>query len=494
MTARPLIIGLIMSLILSGIFFSGCKKNNPITDPSAQLTFELDTLLFDTVFTTQGSATRSFKVYNPHDQPIVIDNIYLGGGANSYFRLNIDGFNGNMVSDIEVAPNDSLYVFAEVTIDPGMTNNPFIVLDSVRFETNGNEQDVFLEAWGQDAIYVGQKAGIGLLSCAGGTEIWDDPRPYVVSGILVIDTCALEIAAGTEIYVHGGLVNEPDLLYNDGIIFVGSEGSIIINGTASEPVVISADRIEPEFENLPGQFAGVFLGPGSQNNRMNYVEIESSIVGLRVDSAADLRITNSMIHNTSSSALLAVHADIVAENCMFYNSSAKNSVQVEYGGDYTFNYCTIGGYPSRYISHGGPALRMSNYICYQQDIVCLLFGENTLNATFSNSIIYGTKGDEIQLDELNEDSGLFNYEFNNCLIKRNELDISTGFNNCLFNEDPGFLDTYELDYHLDTLSPAENFAVPLNSAIAPFGLITTDIEGNMRDGSTPDCGAYEYQY
>ena len=115
-----------------------------------RLAFSTDTMVFDTVFTTIGSSTRNFRVYNPNRQSIEISSVRLAGGANSPFRMNVDGEPTNHAQNLTVAPGDSLFVFVEVTIDPNNQNSPLRTMDSIVFETNGNLQDVKLVAWGQD--------------------------------------------------------------------------------------------------------------------------------------------------------------------------------------------------------------------------------------------------------------------------------------------------------------------------------------------------------
>ncbi len=57
---------LLFSLCLFGLFMLSCNKDDEIdNDPGIKLGFSQDTILFDTVFTTIGSATQTFKVYNP---------------------------------------------------------------------------------------------------------------------------------------------------------------------------------------------------------------------------------------------------------------------------------------------------------------------------------------------------------------------------------------------------------------------------------------------
>ena len=56
-----------------------------------QLEFSVDTLMFDTIFTTVGSTTQRLKVYNPYQENVLISRIRLAGGDFSNFRLNING-------------------------------------------------------------------------------------------------------------------------------------------------------------------------------------------------------------------------------------------------------------------------------------------------------------------------------------------------------------------------------------------------------------------
>ena len=77
---------LIISII---ILVNSCREDINIATGNNILSFSVDTLLFDTIFTTVGSATRHLKVYNTDNNDIMINNIFLNRGANSSFKLNI---------------------------------------------------------------------------------------------------------------------------------------------------------------------------------------------------------------------------------------------------------------------------------------------------------------------------------------------------------------------------------------------------------------------
>lgn len=494
-------------LALSGcliLSLSSCQEDRFSTNPEITLDFSVDTLRFDTVFTELGSATRILKAYNTSRSPVEISRVYLENGSSSKYRFNVDGYtvdaNGNIfgtnepLPPIPVAGKDSIYIFIEVTIDPDepLSESPFVHYENIRFETNGNDQHVVLEAFGQNANYIPSRFSAGTasrLTCDMMTETWDDPKPYVIYGVLFVDSCELIIPAGTDIYIHGGLVNAGGgVFYNDGIWFFEENSTLTMQGTLEEPITVQGDRLEAPFAEVSGQWGGIRLGTGPNTHTIEHTIIKNSIVGLRVDSAATLEIRNSEIRNTSNAGLLGIHSNIYAENCLIVDNGA-NSAQLEYGGSYEFNYCTITNYGSE-----SSAIRLSNAIC--QDFGCVDCVENEMNASFTNCIIMGSRNDEISFSDGCSDLPL-NVSFENCIVKVNELlenypDFFT--NNCInsscFNYDnsePLFEDQFEGDYHLDSLSFAEEKAIPLAG-------IPMDLDGDTRDGLMPDIGCYESDY
>ncbi|MBL7918452.1 MAG: hypothetical protein JNM96_08645, partial [Bacteroidia bacterium] len=102
----------ILSVIICIAFdFAACKKDKISTDPSKTLSFSADSVLFDTVFTGIGSSTRQIRVRNKNNQRINISNISLQKGASSQFIINVDGLKGTSINDVEIAANDSIYIF-----------------------------------------------------------------------------------------------------------------------------------------------------------------------------------------------------------------------------------------------------------------------------------------------------------------------------------------------------------------------------------------------
>ena len=106
----------------------------------------VDTLSYDTVFTSVGSITQSFKIFNGNNQKLRVSQVKLSGGNSSPFKINIDGTSANEVDDIEINPNDSIYVFVQVNVNPTTQNLPFILQDSILISYNGNKKFVQLQA------------------------------------------------------------------------------------------------------------------------------------------------------------------------------------------------------------------------------------------------------------------------------------------------------------------------------------------------------------
>ncbi len=485
-------------LAFISLVFSFCQKERFTSDPADKLEFSTDTLRFDTVFTHLGSATRILKLYNRHNKSIRISRIYLERGGQSRFNLNVDGLPGDAHENIEIAPNDSLYVFAEVTINPDdpISVSPFVLDENLIFETNGNTQTVVLEAWGQNAVYLPSRFGAGgavLYDCNGGEWLWDDPRPYVIYGILVIDNCTVRIPAGARVHVHGGLgrevVDSMVVRYNDGFMAFQGKGRLIVEGTLDKPVIFESDRLEPEFDEEPGQWTGIWLQSGTSGHRLEHCIVRNSIIGVRADSAVDLTLRNTQIYNTASSGLIGIHATINAENCLFHSNTGY-SIQLEYGGDYSFTYCTAASY-----GVNGEALRMGNALCL--DDFCDAYAAYPLKARFQNCILTGGRADQITLFDRTGVAGDFSYDFKNCLVRVKDLlrdnDHPEFFDFCnpclnVQAQDTIFLDIPENNYRLDTLhSKANGYAVPVPG-------ISLDLDGKMRNAVTPDAGCFEIEF
>src|SRR5690554_124657 len=84
------------------LLFLQCRKENFTNDPSAQLEFSADTMLFDTVFNTVGSTTAKLTVYNRNKDAVRVSSIKIEGGSTSQYRMNVNGLPGSSFESIEI--------------------------------------------------------------------------------------------------------------------------------------------------------------------------------------------------------------------------------------------------------------------------------------------------------------------------------------------------------------------------------------------------------
>ncbi|MDQ3015633.1 MAG: right-handed parallel beta-helix repeat-containing protein [Bacteroidota bacterium] len=482
---------LLIPLILI-VLVTSCYKEKFTTDQGDRLSFSTDTLNFDTVLTSISTVTRYFKVYNPHNLSINIDEVRLTGPQAEFFTLNVDGMTGDVITDITIRPNDSIYVFAEATIDPDqpLSVSPFVLETDVQFKSNGNEEKVLIVAWGQNANYIPgphTPNRISLLTCDLGEETWDDPKPYVLYGTLLIDSCTLVLPPGTRLYIHGGIANNPLGIYNEGLIYTLPDGRIRSEGTLTDPVIIRDDRIEPDHE---GEWAGIRLGPASGPHSFSHTQLSSAIVGISADSASSVSIDHSSIAFTGGPGFFGRHANASISNSLFYENGAQ-AIALTYGGSYQIDYCTMANF-----GNDREALLMNNFYC--SDALCsegALF--NKLTSRVNNSIMIGSSTDEVWIvDGTEPQSGLLDILMKNNIVIVDELLKTENFpdffqslcTDCFeyhFN-DTLFVDMDKYNFHLDTGSIAEMKAIPILG-------ISDDFDGFIRDAVKPDIGCYEFR-
>jgi hypothetical protein len=451
-------------------------------DPDALPGFSSDTITFDTVFTTIGSATMSFKVYNPGNRPLLIRSIELAGGEASYFRLNIDGEPLSRLNNVEIPPDDSLFIFIALTIDPTNVNNPVVIKDSIVFNTNGILQDVKLIAYGQDVHLIN--------SSVIGTQTWTNDKPYLIYNSIAIDTGQiLTIEAGTQVFFHRK---------SSMIIW----GSLLVNGTWENPVVFQNDRLEEFYDIIPGQWGTLYIDPISRGNRLNHIIIKNAIAGIQIGYPSDyqvpeLELSNSLIMNVSFSGIYAFGADLTCYNTVIANCAGPAAALLR-GGRYKFYHCTVSNNGVIGASRSSPSVLLTNTfnnLEYNNGKYEYVPRSGDLEAEFVNSIIYGSFAHEIQL--VNNHANQFNFRFDHCLLKAVEDSVNSGstfnYNALILNKDPFFRndsDRYHLDYSLDTLSPAKDTGDLQLLLTYPY--LELDITGNFRNiDSKPDLGAFE---
>ncbi|MGM0612223.1 MAG: choice-of-anchor Q domain-containing protein [Bacteroidota bacterium] len=474
---KPLLTFLL--IMLSGLLFvfTSCEKDEFLEDP-VNLKFSRDTVLFDTVFTSIGSSTHQFKIYNPKDEDLKISNIHLGKGNNSQFRINVNGLSGTDFNDVTLNAKDSLFIFAEVTVDPNNTDQPMIITDSIVFNTNGRVQDIKLVAWGQDANFIVADQHIqglppfNIVAKEGESIVWDSPKPYVIYGHAVVDSTAeLTIPEGTDVHFHA----------NSGL-WVYKGGSLKVEGTENNPVHFQGDRLEDYYKDIPGQWDRIWINEGSVDNKISHAIIENGFIGIQAETldapmGNDLQLDNVIIRNMTGIGLLGRNYSISGYN-MEISNTGNYGVALTNGGTYDLKHITVANYWSSSIRQT-PSVYLNNY--YELSDGTIL--SNDLNASIENSIIHGNQSNEFHAEDI-DDGSLLEYTINHCLVKTEENTSGNKWNNCIINQDPEFEDKGNSDFTLKSSSPAIDNGDPAIN-------IPTDLKGDNRDAQ-PDIGAYEY--
>jgi len=472
--------------VLFLLIITSCKKENKINpDSSLKLSFSADTVLFDTVFTTLGSTTQQLMVYNRYNDDLKISSIRLIGGEASPFRINFDGENAVEFYDKIIPAKDSLFSFLRVTINPNELNTPFVVEDELEFITNGNTQTIKLLAWGQNAIYI---VGDKVTSAIAGkykivadslqTTVWTPELPYVIYGWALINSYGtLRIEAGTRVHCHQGSG-----------IFSWSDGQLIINGTAENPVVIQGDRLEAYYKDTPGQWDQIMLmdGRAGADHRISHAIIRNGFIGINCQSALKvtecaLRIDNTIIENQSGYGLYSILYPVEAKNFVVANCGTSNVWA--FGGDYRFVHGTIANYWSGNEHKNSNAMTVLNRAKDGQTQEIFYY---PFNMEVDNCIIYGTEKDEFVTSF--GDGADSTFLFDHCLVRSEKFAKATaGFSHCLFNLDPYFANTRTNDLHIDSItSPVIGTGNPLFGNEVPY-----DLDGVSRIG-VPDMGAFQY--
>lgn len=460
-----------------------CRKEKFLAS-GGEVAFSTDTLMFDTVFTAQGSATRSIRIYNRQKEQIKISSIRLKKGSSSPYRLNVDGVAGTEIRDVEIAGNDSVWVFAAVTIDPTNEDNPFLTEDELIVSLNGRDFTLPFVAFGQNANYIVDS----LLS----TQTWNPGKPYVIVRNAAVDEGAtLTINAGTRVYVH-----------RDSRLFVF--GSLKINGTKTDSVIFQGDRLDPlvwigDYIDIPGQWGGIYFAQQSYNNEINYAVIKNggaptsnpfgqgSIQGASIQIDPDtvdngipkLKLNNTVIRSSLGYGILSFGGSLTAENCRITECGGENIMFFQ-GGDYRLYDCTIGTYGSQYLSHTeNLSMAILNY--YPTSQTTYLSGP--LTAEVKNCIVYGSLDDEVFFDRKPDHPASINLD-HSLLRSKEPIPGFVSQTAVKLNEDPQFADYSKDDYHLKEGSPAR-------AAGTPAGTDPADLDGVLRQ-SPPSMGCFEF--
>ena len=458
-----------------------CCENNNLPYQSDDLYVSVDTVRFDTVFSSTGSTTQILKLYNPTSEAIRLRSVSFADGR--FFRVNIDGETDlSRMAGFEIGSQDSMFVFLKVFVDPTDSNTPVLISDRLIIQTDVRHE-ILLEAYGQDVTILDR------LHITSDTTL-ADLKPYLVRHYLVVDSGnRLTIAKGTTFFMG----DSAQLVVR---------GELTIAGTLQEPVVFRGSRTYHIYDKVPydyvsGLWGGIYIidhdGKHLQH-QLDYVDIHGANVGLYCLAAdkkqlPQISVTNSRIHNHSMYGIAMQNFDSEIVNTEVSNC-ASYCVYLA-GGTHRLVHNTIASY-----------FNSSSVVLHSvaRDNVSALFVNNLSknNARtvlqLTNCIVAGLRQQNFTIATPMPQlySGTF---CNNCLRSDSVDYIQYIDNYFLKSQDTLFVNTYfdrnkELyyDFRLDSASVARNIADTTTARLYPIDRLG---HNRFADGM-PDAGCYEW--
>jgi hypothetical protein len=500
-------------------FLPGCEPKEDLVQTSGSLEFDRDSVKFDTVFTTIKTVTKRLWVYNRNSGAVKTD-VSLAGQQGNTYSLIINGDAGNSISGVTIRGNDSLLVLVRAVLGDNSATKPFLLEDQVNFRTNGNEQHVKLVAYGQNAYF--HRADV----IAGNrTVIWRSDKPHVIInspyaqpapnppvsiGVYIDAGSTLQIEPGAKIYCHAGAT----IQVNGTLRINATNGPTASDTTAAKraTVLFRGDRLEPFYNEIPGQWGGIFFTSSSSGNIIRYTEIRNANFGVSLlntvvggTNTPDLTLDNVVIRNISGSnpsyvgtglppgGIVGVRSTINATNCLLTNCG-EYAVR-GFGGTFNLNFCTIANYTPAF-QRQTSSVSFSNELRDADDKPVKF----PLAVSLTNSIVWGSYENELEL--VNSNDYLSSLNIRNTLLRTTDFQATTnatnkpglgasGLANLVTVADPLFkrttLTSNRPDYHLQDISPARRRSPAINTTVPDNDLL------NLRrtNRAQPNLGAYE---
>ncbi len=342
-----------------------------------------------------------------------------------------------------------------------------IVEDHINFLTNGKEQKVVLNAFGQDAYFHVKE----ILTT---NTTWATDKPHVIYNYVAVDSAiSLTIPGGAKIHS-----------FNNSFLYI-YKGSLQVQGTLGNEVTFQQSRTEDfilaNADSVAGQWRGLYFFAPLQS-KIEYAKINNATIGIQVDTLSgqdSLILENVRIDNSSFASIVTQGGNVYANSCLFGNAGSYSAF-LSIGGSLFFDHCTFGNY---WVGQRNSVLfALKDYYETATTIQFRPFSK----AIFKNSIVYGNNENELGIDTLSRtQTGISpEFEFINCLIKTEETVTNPEFfTSCWKNLDPGFAAPLFWDFRTNNTNSVNQKGTFTNPI--------PDMDGNGRSASGNDLGCYE---
>jgi len=417
------------------------------TSTSARLTFSTDSVKMDTIFSTIGSRTYDFWVYNQSNDGIRLQSVRLKQGNQTGFRVNVDGTYldntlGSVAGDLEVRKDDSIRVFVELTTPENGQPEPKLIQDLLVFRLeSGVEQSIVLQGYSWDAVFMRDVV-------VSRDSVIESDKPVVIYGGLKVEQGATLTIRHTTLYFHDG------------------PGIEVFGRLLTDSVTLRGDRLDHMFDYLPydrvsgqwGKDYGIAFRETSTGNVLRNTEIRNAgAYGVVCDSAAydagmlRLDMQQCVVHNCTGVGFASINSHVRLTDCLISNTLG-GCVAVN-GGQVDMKRCTLAQfYP--FSAMRGASLTFLNE--------SPLYG-----LTCDSVIVTGYDADEV-MGIQSDTTQVFEYQFLNTLLRtpRVETADSVHFSKVIWETPKDsvqgkqhfrLVDETNLiyDFRLDSISPAQ---------------------------------------
>lgn len=414
------------------ICLQGCIEDGVSTSAADRPSFSTDTLKLGTVWTAAPTPTYRFTVYNRHDKILNISRVAFRDDPDRHYRLNVDGTAGREISNVEIRPNDSVFVFVEATLPPTGQPRPVTTTSHIDFLVNGQTSSVAVTA---DACDINRLAAAVIST----DTVFSADYPVQIFDSLVV-------APGVTLTIEPGA----SLRFHDKARMV-VRGTLIARGTPELPIDMTGDRTGNVVASIPydimsAQWGGLTFAPGSGGNLMEFTTVRNTTDGVAAQPGSQVSIRSSVMRNAAAYPFSAAEADATLVGCEIAEGGA--GVIHLRGGNTRIDHCTVANH-YLFSVIGGAAIQIDG-----------LKEQGSAPApvvNITNSIIYGL-GEDLNPTDLSGSS----VTFSRCLFKSTGSN-DANFTDCLWDLDPLYLvdrGKYLFDYHLDPKSPALGEAGP----------------------------------
>lgn len=476
------------------LIMASCNDDDFATGADAQPSLSTDTLHLGTILAETSSQTHQVMLYNRCKDDLRLTSISLREAGTSGFRMNVDGMNGDHFTNsdlLRISSGDSLYIFVEATFSSdngGFTKHE----DHIDILCNGVQQSIVLQATSQDVRKLKGEIITQDLTLTRNSNV------QIFDSLVIAEGVTLTLEDSVTLFLH----DKTDI-----IVY----GTLIAQGTREAPVTIRGDRTDNMFDNLPydnlpAQWGTLYLKSSSHNNLWEHLELRGMSQGVVIDSAQvdtlsapRLIIRSSRIKNSAGNLFTAHSATMTIENSEL--SNAAGSLLELYGGSYDFTHCTLANYNF--------ASAISQVAVYFSNFDTLSYTMHPLlRCNFNNTLIWSrVEGDKKFSDiipqyyyvlipvpggaegEMQYADSIFNYRFDHCLLHADGTD-DKDFINTVWNKDPMFTLIDHPNYTYD-FRPGEGSPAIGAGTNAYIDRCPEDLDGQMRDTTSPTIGCYE---